>query len=43
MAADGTFPSRRLHGDNSVRYTVRGVELKDGAAPDYLEVGADAD
>ena len=28
--ADGTFPSRRLHGDNSVRYTVRGVELKAG-------------
>ena len=28
--ADGTFPSRRPHGDNSVRYTVRSVELKPG-------------
>ncbi len=28
--ADGTFPSRRPNGDNSTRYTVRGVELKTG-------------
>jgi alpha-glucuronidase len=28
--ADGSFPSRRPHGDNSIRYTVRGVELKRG-------------
>ena len=28
--ADGTFPSRRPHGDNSIRRTVRGVELKPG-------------
>jgi len=28
--ADGTFPSRRPHGDNSVRHTVRSVELKPG-------------
>jgi len=28
--ADGTFPSKQPHGDNSVRYTVRGVELKAG-------------
>jgi alpha-glucuronidase len=28
--ADGTFPSRRPHGDNSIRYTVREVELKRG-------------
>ncbi len=28
--ADGAFPSRRPHGDNSVRHTVRGVELKPG-------------
>ncbi len=26
--ADGTFPSRRLHGDNSTRYTARGIQLK---------------
>jgi alpha-glucuronidase len=29
-AADATLPSRRPHGDNSTRYTVRGVELKAG-------------
>jgi len=28
--ADGTFPSRRLHGDNSTRYTARDVQLKPG-------------
>jgi alpha-glucuronidase len=34
-AADGTFPSRHLHGDNSTRYTARGVKLKPG---DVLKV-----
>ena len=29
-AADATLPSRRPHGDNSTRFTVRGVELKLG-------------
>ena len=29
-AADATLPSRRPHGDNSTRYTMRGVELKPG-------------
>lgn len=29
-AAEGKYPSRRLHGDNSTRHTVRGVELKPG-------------
>jgi len=29
-AADATLPSRRLHGDNSTRYTLHGVELKPG-------------
>jgi len=33
--ADGTFPSRHLHGDNSTRYTARGVKLKPG---DVLKV-----
>ena len=28
--ADALLPSRRPHGDNSTRYTVRGVELKPG-------------
>jgi alpha-glucuronidase len=28
--ADAMLPSRRLHGDNSTRYTQRGVELKPG-------------
>lgn len=28
--ADGTFPSHRPHGDNSTRYTARGVQLKPG-------------
>ena len=28
--ADATLPSRRPHGDNSIRYTVRGMELKAG-------------
>ncbi|HEV2485158.1 MAG TPA: alpha-glucuronidase family glycosyl hydrolase [Terracidiphilus sp.] len=28
--ADGTYPSKRPHGDNSVRYTVRGVQVKTG-------------
>jgi alpha-glucuronidase len=28
--ADAEFPSRQLHGDNSVRHTVRGVALKPG-------------
>jgi alpha-glucuronidase len=28
--ADGEFPSRHLHGDNSTRYVVRGVMLKPG-------------
>ena len=34
--ADGTIPSRRPHGDNSVRHTVRSLELKPG---DVLRVG----
>jgi len=38
--ADGTFPSRRPHGDNSVRYTVSGVELKPG---DVLRVDGTPD
>jgi alpha-glucuronidase len=29
-AADATLPSRRLHGDNSTRFTLRGVQLKPG-------------
>lgn len=29
-SADGTFPSRRLHGDNSTRYKARNVQLKPG-------------
>jgi alpha-glucuronidase len=29
-AADAIFPSKRPNGDNSTRYTVRGVELKQG-------------
>jgi alpha-glucuronidase len=29
-AADATFPSRRPDGDNSIRYTARGVSLKPG-------------
>ena len=38
--ADGTFPSRRPHGDNSTRLTVRGVELKPG---DVLRVDGTPD
>ena len=29
-SADGTFPWRQPHGDNSTRYTVRGIQLKPG-------------
>ena len=33
--ADGTFPWRQPHGDNSTRYTARGIQLKPG---DVLKV-----
>jgi alpha-glucuronidase len=29
-SADGTFPSRHPHGDNSTRYTAQGIQLKPG-------------
>jgi alpha-glucuronidase len=38
--ANALLPSRRPHGDNSIRYTVRGVELKSG---DVLRVEGTSD
>jgi alpha-glucuronidase len=38
--ANGTFPSRRPHGDNSTRYTARGIDLKPG---DVLRVSGTPD